>query len=822
MPKTKTVKKTSRELPASLPQHTKPVDPNRVQKARSIVLNCLQAFPQTREMDDMRMFLSRETGLPIEEIDAALAELIAERQIVGTERKGWKSSARKAWRLGSVVGSRSGVYFFDPDDGDETCALQGTDAIPVLPGDRIKVSPVGKAERDKPVVRIEELVRRGSPTIVCRYANPAAKEGMVCAFPIDPFASSVIYVEGSKKELEGRAFVVELFAPENEISMWGVRQLTGKVVRIIGNVGDPDAELDIAATRFEIPVEFSAETLKEAQTLPEEPPQDEAKSRVDLRDLSFMTIDGEDARDFDDAVWAQKTETGWRLLVAIADVSHYVQPETALNQDAQRRLTSVYFPRKVVPMLPEKLSNGLCSLNPGVDRCTMVCDMVVDAKGEVSAYQFYPALIHSHARQTYTAVWAALTGDAKDYEDRGGTREDLDALYSLYKAFRAARDRRGAIDFDTVETQIVCDPANGRVTSIVRRDHNDAHRLVEECMLAANVCAADFIERRKAQCLFRVHEPPSQDRLATLRATLAAFDLTLGGAAKPMAADFDRVLESVKGEPWAPSIQLAILRTMQQAVYSPDNVGHYGLNYPHYTHFTSPIRRYPDLLVHRTIRALLKRRKYAPKIEVDDTSLLESRNGRMLQKKQNATDRLRAVEQTARRPGHAVWERLGLLCSAAERRADEASRDVTAWLKCIYMQNLVGRVFDGTITGINQGGLFVTLNDLSVEGFLHISKLGNEFYVFDAETYSIYGETSGKHFRLGDRIRIRVDEVDPDQRDIRFVSEKWRDQPQRGRFSDFGRDFDDNTDFDDLNEVYARSPGSRIKKKNRKTTRTRK
>lgn len=822
MPKIKTVKKANRTLPASLPAAKAPIAAPKLQKARATVLACLQAFPQTREMDDMRLFLVHETGLPMNEVDAALAALIAERQIVGTERKGWKPSTRNAWKEGVVVGSRSGTYFFDPDEGDETCGLRGTDDIPVLPGDRVLVSPTNELDRDKHVVKIEELVRRGSPTVVCRYANPAAKDGMLCAFPIDPFASSVIYVEGDKKKLEGKAFVVELFPPEEEITVWGVRQLTGRVTRIIGDVGSPDAELDIAATRFNIPVEFSSETLKEAQALPDEPPAEEAKERVDLRDLSFMTIDGEDARDFDDAVWAEKTATGWRLLVAIADVSHYVQPGHALNQDAQRRLTSVYFPRRVVPMLPEKLSNGLCSLNPGVDRCTMVCDMVVDAKGEVTAYQFYPALIHSHARQTYTAVWAALTGDATDYTERGGTQEDLEALYSLYKAFRGARERRGAIDFDTVETQIVCDPTDGHVTSIQRRDHNDAHRLVEECMLAANVCAADFIERKKAMCLYRVHDAPSEDRLTTLRATLAAFDLTLGGGEKPMAADFDKVLEAIKGEPWAPSIQLAILRTMQQAVYSPDNVGHYGLNYPHYTHFTSPIRRYPDLLVHRTIRNLLKRRKYVPEIEVDDSDLMASRAGRLLLKKQNAKDRAQSVEHTAKRPGYETWQRLGLLCSSAERRADEASRDVTAWLKCVYMQNLVGRVFDGTITGVNQGGLFVTLNDLFVEGFLHISKLGNEFFVFDAETNSIYGETSGKHYRLGDRLRVRVDAVDPDQRDIRFVSERWRDQPRRERFHDFDSDFAEDDDFNDLNEVYARSRGSRSKKKNRKATRNRK
>src|SRR5260221_332925 len=443
-------------------------------------------------------------------------------------------------------------------------------------------------------------------------------------------------------------------------------------------------EIEIALRKFDLPHEFSKKSLAAARAMPEEVRAEDLKGRKDLRHLPFVTIDGETARDFDDAVHAVRDGKGFRLRVAIADVSHYVRPGDALDEDARERGTSVYFPRRVIPMLPEKLSNGLCSLNPNVDRLAMVCDMAIAADGKVTRYEFYAAVFRSKARLTYTAVWEMLSKEKANQE--------LNCLFEVYKALSQERKRRGAIDFETVETRMVFDD-KGKILRIVPEPRNEAHRLIEECMLAANVCAGNFLSERKHPVLYRVHDVPAPEKVTALRDFLAELGLALPGGEKPAPGDYAQILEKIKTRPDFLLLQTILLRSLKQAVYTPENVGHFGLAFDAYVHFTSPIRRYPDLLVHRAIKALLAGKKYDGGID---------------------------------------WQALGRHCSETERRADDASRDVESWLKCYYMRDHVGETFSGTITGVAPFGLFVTLDEYLVDGLVHISELGRDYFQYDA------------------------------------------------------------------------------------------
>jgi ribonuclease R len=536
---------------------------------------------------------------------------------------------------------------------------------------------------------------------------------------------------------------------------------------VLGDIDDPGMEIEIAVRKYGVPHEFSPEALAESAKLPDEVRLADLRHRVDLRDVPLVTIDGEDARDFDDAVYCEPMKIGradgFRLIVAIADVSHYVQPETALDIDAIERSTSVYFPRRVIPMLPEKLSNGLCSLNPQVDRCVLVCDMVITGRGEIKAYQFYPGVMHSAARLTYTEV-AAILSNTKGPEAgrRAALVPQLQDLYAVFKALFAARQKRGAIDFETTETYIVCN-AQGKIEQILPRQRNDAHKLIEECMLAANVCAADFLKRNKHSGLYRVHAGPTAEKLENLRTFLRGMGLTLGGGDTPHASDYAALMAQIRDRPDAQMLQTMLLRSMQQAVYSPDNIGHFGLAYDAYAHFTSPIRRYPDLLTHRAIYAILSGRKYQPRAPegvVLNTAL--SPRARALQQ---------ADEQTARPNGRAntaIWEELGLHCSANERRADEASRDVETWLKCYFMRDKLGEEYGGMINGVTSFGIFVQLDALFIEGLVHVTELGSDYFQYDEIKNELRGERTGIRYRLSDRVRVQVSRVDLDARKIDF------------------------------------------------------
>jgi ribonuclease R len=494
----------------------------------------------------------------------------------------------------------------------------------------------------------------------------------------------------------------------------------------------------------------------------------------------LVTIDGEDARDFDDAVYCEPATMGrgksavkgWRLLVAIADVSHYVQTGSAIDVDAYDRATSVYFPRRVIPMLPEKLSNGLCSLNPEVERLCMVCDMFVTTEGAVNAYQFYPAVMWSHARFTYTEVAAILANTRGSEASRRKERvPDLLNLHDAYLALLKARHKRGAVDFETTETQILCDE-NGRIEKIVPRTRNAAHRLIEESMLAANVCSADYIAQSKHAGLFRVHEGPTPEKVELLRSYLKATGVGMTISDDPSPGEFQAVAEATKDRPDAQQIHSMLLRSMQQAIYTPTNSGHFGLAFDAYTHFTSPIRRYPDLLVHRVIKAVLARTKYQLPV-LPTPGEAHAKLARRLEK--GLASRVPSPEGRPRKASAEgqAWQAAGLHCSANERRADEASRDVEAWLKCKYMKEHLGEEYSGVVTAATSFGLFVTLDAMYVEGLVHITELGGEYFRFDEMRQELRGERTGMRYAIGTRVRIQVSRVDLDGRkiDFRLVNE---------------------------------------------------
>ncbi|MCA3148917.1 MAG: ribonuclease R [Burkholderiales bacterium] len=663
---------------------------------------------------------------------------------------------------GRVIGHRDGYGFLQPDDGSPDIYLPTREMLKVLHGDRVLVRISGTGRNGKPEGSIVEVTERRTNKLVGRFLN---ERGVYVVAPEDQRIKHDILVPPQEiyGAQPGQVVMVQIVEQPSRYS-----QPIGKIVEVLGEIDDPGMEIEIAVRKFDVPHEFSEAAKQLAAKLPDEVRAKDLKGRIDLRDVPLVTIDGEDARDFDDAVYVEKMETGrgrakktqYRLLVAIADVSHYVTPGDALDQDALERSTSVYFPRRVIPMLPEKLSNGLCSLNPEVDRLCLVADMLVSDQGELAAYQFYPAVMHSHARFTYTEVWNMLSRPdfaAQLPVARAALLPHLQAGYELFQILQKARVKRGAIDFETTETYIVCN-AVGKIEQIIPRVRNDAHKLIEEFMLAANVCTADFLQRAKHPGLYRIHEGPTPEKLKNLRALLKVSGLNLSGADDPQPVDYAQLMERIKSRPDAPMLQTVLLRSMQQAIYSPDNVGHFGLAYPAYTHFTSPIRRYPDLLTHRAIKAVLSGEQYVPEAARAEVS------------PPKAVDMSRRAARTkqAQAEIHERWVQLGLVCSANERRADDASRDVEAWLKCFYMRERIGEQYSGTVSGVTPFGLFITLDSLFVEGLVHVSDLGTEYYQYSEALHELRGERTGLRYRLGDQLHVQVSRVDIEARKIDF------------------------------------------------------
>ncbi|MBK7655345.1 MAG: ribonuclease R [Betaproteobacteria bacterium] len=675
---------------------------------------------------------------------------------------------------GTVQGHRDGHGFVIRDDGESDIYLPPNEMRAAMHKDRVKVRIVRSDRKGRPEGRITEIIERPPQPIIGRLLFEA---GVWLLAPEDKrFGQDVLIPKGATGSAKtGQVVVVELTEPP---ALYG--QPVGRVKEVLGEIDDPGMEIEIAVRKYSVPHVFSEACLAMAKALPDKVRPEDHKHRVDLTDVPLVTIDGEDARDFDDAVYCEPVKIGkgrsatdgWRLLVAIADVSHYVLNGSAIDIDAYDRATSVYFPRRVIPMLPEKLSNGLCSLNPDVERLCMVCDMMVSADGEVTAYQFYPAVMFSHARFTYTEVAAILANTrGPEAAKRKDCVEDLLNLHDVYRALLKSRHKRGAVDFETTETQIVCDD-NGRIEKIIPRTRNDAHKLIEEAMLAANVCSADFIATNKHPGLFRVHEGPTPEKIEVLRAYLKAMGVNQAVSDDPKTAEFAAIAESTKDRPDAQQIHSMLLRSMQQAIYTPINSGHFGLAFDAYTHFTSPIRRYPDLLVHRVIKSILDKTKYQlPNLPIPGEAhaklakrLAKNAGGRVSSKVAEPTQKLSKAAQAANQ----AWQAAGLHCSANERRADEASRDVEAWLKCKYMREHLGEEYGGVVTTATSFGIFVTLDALYVEGLVHITELGGEYFKFDEARQELRGERTGIRYHIGDRVRVQVSRVDLDGRKIDF------------------------------------------------------
>ena len=589
----------------------------------------------------------------------------------------------------------------------------------VMHGDTVTVRPAGTDRRGRREGQVVDIIERAQKDVVGRFHR---ERGVAILEPEDQrLVQSIILEPDSLLDLnpaEGQVVVARI-----EVYPDGHRPGVAKLIEVLGDYADSGMEIEIAVRKHHLPYEFSEACERQAEHISDQVLSSEHQGRVDLRELSLVTIDGETARDFDDAVYAEKVGRNYRLIVAIADVSHYVRPDDAIDHDAQERTTSVYFPRRVIPMLPEKLSNGICSLNPDVDRLCMVCEMVVTYAGNIKEYKFYPAVIRSHARLTYNQVWDWLQSNG-DYP----YKEQLGTLHKLFQVLNSKRQQRGAMEFESTETQMIFDD-NGKIDKIVPVVRNDAHKLIEECMLAANVCAAEYLIANKHAGLFRNHMGPTPEKLTVLREQLGLLGLSLGGGDKPIPKDYAVLAEQIKDRPDHELLQVMLLRSMQQAVYEPQSDGHFGLAYEAYAHFTSPIRRYPDLTIHRSIKAILNGTVYEPK----------------------------------------SWQALGVRCSVNERRADDASRDVENWLKTYYMQDKVGETFKGRISGMASFGIFVTLEDIHIDGMVHISDLGEDYFNYRPEIMAIEGERSGTRFSVGDEVVVKVARADLDTSKIDLI-----------------------------------------------------
>ncbi len=644
---------------------------------------------------------------------------------------------------GRIIGHADGFGFLKPDDGSDDLFLSPREMNPLLHNDRALVRVAGVDKKGRREGAVVEILQRNTLHVVGRLYK---EDGFTYVVPDNKNIAQTILLQkgGAGKAKQGQIVVAEIIEQPTKL-----RQPIGRVTEVMGEHMAPGMEIEMAIRSHELPNQWPDELLAEIKPLKNEVPESAKENRTDLRKTPLVTIDGDDARDFDDAVYCQKTPKGWKLLVAIADVSHYVQINSELDKEAQKRSTSVYFPERVIPMLPEILSNGLCSLNPQVDRLCMVCELLINEQGQVTRSRFFDAVMSSHARLTYTEVAKMLVdGDQVLADKYKALMPHLQELYALYKVMRVSREQRGAMDFDTQETRIIFG-AERKIEKIVPVVRNDAHKLIEEFMITANMAAARFLNNKKMPKLLRIHDGPSADKLLNLKTFLGELGLSLGGGAKPTPLDYMQLIESVKNRPDAHLIQTVLLRSMSQAVYSPELKGHFGLALEAYAHFTSPIRRYPDLLVHRAIRHCLQGKPVESFFYgVPDMVIL------------------------------------GEQCSAHERRADDATRDVVSWLKCEYMMDKVGEEFPGIISAVTSFGFFVELAEIYIEGLVHISNLAQDYFHFDATSHQLRGERSGINYRLGDSVKVRVARVDLDEKKIDFdlaLKQVARDKPKKRR-----------------------------------------
>lgn len=665
-----------------------------------------------------------------EALSRRLKAMVRDGQLIRNRRGAFGLLKKMDLIKGRVLGHPDGYGFLVPDSDGKDLFLSEKEMHKVLHGDRVIASVVGEDRRGRQEGVIVEISEHCTQQVLGRLNF---EDGLAWVRPNNNRITQDVFIpqDGLLDAKEEQIVLVEIIHQPSARS-----GPIGKIIEVVGDYMAPGMEIDSAIHAFGIPNSWSDELQAELDQIGDEVTEADMEGRKDLRSMQLVTIDGADTKDFDDAVFAKRRKNGWRLVVAIADVSHYVKPGTELDKEAYNRGNSVYFPQRVVPMLPSKLSDGLCSLNPKVDRLCMVADLYISEDGKLEKSQFYQAVMNSKARLTYNQVFDILTN--KDSEYRKEFKQQvphLEELYNLYKVLQKAREERGALEFDTTETRIVFD-AERKIEEIVPVVRNDAHKIIEECMLMANVATARYLKWHKMPMLYRVHEKPMEERLKNLRTFLADFSLTLEGGDEPTAHDYAAVAEKIAGQPYEHLVQTVLLRSMNQAVYQPENKGHFGLNYEHYAHFTSPIRRYPDLLIHRAIRHAWTK---------DGAETFTYNDGQMVE--------------------------FGQHCSDTERRADEATRDAVTFLKCEYLSHHIGGEYEAVVSAATNFGLFVELQPLFVEGLVHITELGEDYFHYDNARHCLKGERTGKVYRLGDRIKVQVAQVNLDDRkvDLRFI-----------------------------------------------------
>ena len=719
-------------------------DPHRAREAkkyenpipsREFILDHLADFGAPIWRDELAGRLGLSTEDELEALRRRLNAMERDGQLVRNRRGAFCLVNKEDLIAGRVIGHPDGFGFLKPDAGGDDLFLSPRQMRALLHGDRAVVRVVGVDQRGRREGAVVEVLEHANHKVVGRLYVEAGV-GFVVPDNKKLHQDIVIPESALADAAHGQMVVAEIVEQPNKRT-----QPVGRIIEVLGEHMAPGMEIDVAIRTYELPEEWPRDVLDGVAGFGESIDPAAVAGRVDLRTLPLVTIDGADARDFDDAVYCERKAKGWRLLVSIADVSSYVEMGSALDREARLRGNSVYFPDRVIPMLPEVLSNGLCSLNPDVDRLCMTCELLIDDAGKITRSRFFEAVMRSHARLTYDKVAAMLVDGAPALcAEYAELLPHLHELYAVYRVLHGARSERGAIDFDSTETRIVFD-AESKVERIVPVHRNDAHRLIEECMLAANVAAARLLLRKKMPALYRIHEGPQAEKLTELREFLGELGLHLKGGAKPSAKEYADLLDGVRDRPDAHLIETVMLRSLAQALYSSENVGHFGLAYPAYTHFTSPIRRYPDLIVHRVIKHIIAGGK-ADDLDYSPTEL----------------------------------QVIGESCSATERRADEATRDVITWLKCEYMMDKIGEVFPGTISSVTSFGVFVELDEIYVDGLVHITSLDNDYYHFDPVGHRLTGERSGRVYRLGDRIRVKVAAVNLDDRKIDFALDEMGGQ----------------------------------------------
>lgn len=728
-------------------------------QSREFILDHLRQRGAPATHETLCQELSLIDADSIEALRRRLIAMCRDGQLICNRRNAYLPIDEADLVSGQVIGHRDGFGFLTPEDGGSDLFLSARQMRKVFHGDRVAARVDSVDDRGRREGVIVEVLEARTHQVVGRLFR---ESGVAFIVPENARISHEVLIpdEHCGEARHGQYVVADILKQPTPRT-----KPTGRIVEVLGDHMAPGMEIAVAIRSYDIPHSWPQAVGEQAAAIPEQVTEQDKSHRVDLRQLPLVTIDGEDARDFDDAIYCERRPRGgFRLVVAIADVSHYVRPGSPLDEEAQNRGNSVYFPDHVVPMLPEKLSNGLCSLNPQVDRLCMVADMSISAAGNISSYSFYQAVMHSHARLTYTKVSDMLERPDSEpgyrlCEQYAELLPHLHDLYGLYKLLRKARSERGAIDFETTETRVIFDPSR-KIEEIVPVHRNDAHKIVEECMLCANVAAARFLKYHKLPALYRVHDGPSEERLSGLRLFLGELGLQLGGGDKPTSADYQALLATIVDRPDAQVIQTVMLRSLSQAVYSPEESGHFGLGFASYAHFTSPIRRYPDLIVHRAIKSVIhsaEARKMVVQPEQRDSALASY-----------PYDRERMTQ-------------LGELTSMTERRADDATRDVMSWLKCEYLSDRVGEEYDGVIAAVVPFGFFVELNDIYIEGLVHISALSGDYYHHDAAKHRLVGERTAVSFRLGDEVRVQVARVDLDERkiDLELLSRPRRRRADR-------------------------------------------